>query len=258
MFKILISTVDDKFMKRKYIPKCEYLLINQLINKDNSDYKLSNVFSFKEKGLSKSRNKALELCDGDIALISDDDVEYVENLQEIIIRAFEENRDADIITFQVKIPDGKLFKENYKNFKFTHNIKTIMRVSSIEIAFRINSIKEKNLQFDESFGLGTQYPTGEEAIFLYDAMRKGLKIIYLPIPIVYHPKESSGGMFKNNPILIKAKGAMFYRIFGIKSYLISLLFACKKYKISNYSFFEFFSYMLEGIKKYKIGDKKII
>lgn len=257
-FNILVSTMNDKFMLRKDIVlDKKYLIINQVNDNYKSNYKASNIFSIKEKGLSKSRNKALELCDGDIALISDDDVEYVENLQEIIIRAFEENRDADIITFQIKTPDEKLFKENYKIFQFTHNIKTIMRVSSIEIAFRVKSIKENKIKFDEKFGLGTNYPTGEEAIFLYGAMKKGLKIIYVPIPIVYHPKESSGGMFKNNPILIKAKGAMFYRIFGIKSYLISLLFAYKKYKMSNYSFFEFFSYMLEGIKKYKIGDKKI-
>lgn len=86
MFKILISTVDDKFMKRKYMPKCKYLVKNQLINKDNSDYELSNVYSFKEKGLSKSRNKALELCDSDIALISDDDVVYVDNIERNKIR----------------------------------------------------------------------------------------------------------------------------------------------------------------------------
>lgn len=251
MFKILISTVDDKFMKRKYMPKCKYLVINQLINKDDSDYKLSNVFSFKEKGLSKSRNKALELCDSDIALISDDDVVYVDNIEEILEMAFKENQDVDIITFQIKTPDGNFFKENYKKFKFFHNMRTIMQVSSIEIAFRVKSIKENKIKFDEKFGLGTNYPTGEEAIFLYDAMKKGLKIIYLPTPIVYHPKESSGGMFKNNPTLIKAKGAMLYRIFGFKSYLISILFTYKKYKISNYSFLGFFRYMLFGIKEYK-------
>ena len=130
-------------------------------------------------------------------------------------------------------------------------MKSIMKVSSIEIAFRINSIKIKNLKFDEKFGLGTNNPTGEEAIFLSDALKQGLKILYIPLPIVFHPKESSGGMFKDNPKLIRAKGAMFYRIFGIWGYLVSFLFALKKYRMSNYKFFKFLTYMLEGINKYK-------
>ena len=79
-------------------------------------------------------------------------------------------------------------------------------------------------------------------------------MIFLPIPIVLHPKESSGGMFNNNPDLIKAKGAMLYRIFGNISYLVSILFAIKKFKISNYSLIEFISYMYDGIYCYKKGN----
>lgn len=254
MFKILISTVDDNFMKRNYLFNFKCLIINQLINIDKSTYKFNNLHSFKEKGLSKSRNRAIELCDSDIALISDDDVKYIDNIDNIITNAFKENPNADIITFQIKTPENQLFNENYKSSKFTHNIKTIMSVSSVEIAFRTQSIRTKNLLFDEKFGLGTKYPTGEEAIFLNDAIKKGLKVIFLPIPIVLHPKESSGGMFNNNPDLIKAKGAMLYRIFGNISYLVSILFAIKKFKISNYSLIEFISYMYDGIYCYKKGN----
>jgi GT2 family glycosyltransferase len=256
-FKILISTVDDKFLNRAYTPPADFLIINQLINKESSDYSKLNLFSYKEKGLSKSRNRAIEHCNSDIALISDDDVIYVKNIQEILMKAFEENPEADIITFQIKTPEGKFFK-NYKYIPFMHNIKSLMKVSSIEIALKVDSIRKNNIKFDENFGLGSRFPTGEEIIFLTDALKKGLKIKFLPITIAYHKKESSGGNFKNNISLIKAKGAMFYRIFGSKGYLISLIFALKKYKLSNYSFFKFYKLMLEGIKEYKgiINDKK--
>ncbi|MCT7492529.1 glycosyltransferase [Aliarcobacter cryaerophilus] len=248
---ILISTVDNKFLTRTTEIDSSTIIINQLISTDKCSVDSENVFSFYEKGLSKSRNKAIEFCNSDIALISDDDVEYIENLEEIIVKAFEENPSIDIITFQIKTPDGGLFKTNYQDFEFIHNMKSIMKVSSIEIAFKTNSIKKSNLKFDEKFGLGTNYPTGEEAIFLSDALKRGLKIKYIPITIVFHPKESSGGMFKDNPKLISAKGAMLYRIFGICGYLVAFIFAIKKYKISNYKLFTFFAYMLEGISKYK-------
>ncbi|RXJ95887.1 hypothetical protein CRU94_04550 [Arcobacter sp. AHV-9/2010] len=256
MFKTLISTMDDKFLNRKLALPFNHLIINQLVNKQTSDYQQDNLISVMEKGLSKSRNRALEHCTSDIALISDDDVEYVDDLEYIILKAFKENPDADIITFQVKTPDGEFFKDNYKDKSFYHNQKTIMRVSSVEIAFRVDKIKKNCIKFDEDFGLGTNYPTGEEAILLSDALKKGLKILYIPLPIVIHPKESSGGMFKNNPKLLEAKGAMFFRIFGLSGYFISFLFAIKKYKMSNNSLLGFYKLMLQGIKEYKETNAK--
>ncbi len=45
--------------------------------------------------------------------------------------------------------------------------------------------------------------------------------------------------------------AILYRIFSLKSYLISFIFACKKYKLSNYSLFRFYILMLKGIRECK-------
>jgi len=249
-FKILISTVDDAFLERKYHPNCSCIIINQLIKLNKSKYNLENVFSFKEKGLSRSRNRALELCHCDIALLGDDDVTYIDNIEEVIKKAFKENPDADIITFQATTPTGKLFKNNYKNYPFVHNARSIMRVSSIEIAFRVASVKRVGLKFDEDFGLGSRFPTGEEVIFLHDAIKRGLKAIYVPTPIVSHPKESSGAEL-SNPKLLKAKGALFYKLFRKEAHLVSLLFTLKKYKKSNYSWLHFYKLILRGIDDYK-------
>ena len=246
--QILISTVDDK-IKLENINKLNTIVINQLINKKKSVYRLPNIFSYSEKGLSKSRNKAIEKSDAEICLISDDDVQYKNDIENIILRSFLNNKDADIITFQIETPDGKKYK-NYKKESFWHTKKTLMSVSSIEIAFRRESIINNNIKFDENFGLGTSFPTGEEIIFLTDALKKGLKILYIPIPIVIHPLESSGKDY-DNEILIKAKGAMFYRIFGNLGYIVSVIFAFKKYKLSKYSFLKFTNLMFKGILMYK-------
>jgi len=124
-----------------------------------------------------------------------------------------------------------------------------MRVASVEIAFKRNSINKTHLRFDENFGLGALFPTGEENIFLADALDKGLKLLYIPIPIVTHPPESSGQDYDNIK-LVQAKGAMFERIFGLKGYAVSFLFTLKKYKSSRHSLFRFYSLMLQGAKKY--------
>ncbi len=246
---LLISTTDDKFLERELNVGVPCVVINQLIHKEQSDYDRVNVFSYKEKGLSKSRNRAIEkVTDTDICLISDDDVEYKQDFDKIIVQAFAENPDADIITFQIETPDKQKYKK-YREHKFRHNIISILKVSSVEIAFRKQSIIKKKLLFDENFGLGTDFSSGEEIIFLSDALKKGLNIIYIPIPIVIHSRESSGKDYKNSQ-LAPAKGALFYRVFGWKSYLLIPLFALKHYKETSYSFFKFVRLMFKGIKQY--------
>jgi len=234
--EVLISTMNSKFQKRNINLEVPYLIIDQLREKG-------------EKGLAKSRNRAISLAKKDICLISDDDLEYSDDLEDNIINSFQNNIEADIITFCVQTPDNKPYKR-YKEKSFWHTKKTIMRVSSVEIAFRLDSINRANLRFDERFGLGSNFPTGEEIIFLSDALDKGLKILYIPINIVTHPIESSGKNYENIK-LIEAKGAMFYRLFGFLGYAVSYLFAYKKAKESPYSLIEFYKLMINGIIKFR-------
>ncbi len=256
MLELLISTnkenlydVIDNFKNYK---NCKKTIIWQ--QEKNKDISISindptiRLFLFHEMGLAKSRNRAIELASEEICLFCDDDTLYTPGFEEHIQKAFEENPGADIITFQIKTPEGNLFKD-YPKDKMFHNLRTIMKVSSIEIAFKRTSILKAGLKFDERFGLKSNFPTGEENIFLADAIKKGLKILYIPVPIAIHPVETSGRTFDET--LVKAKGAMFYRIFKEKAYLVSFLFAIKKYKNSPFSLLEFYNLMLKGINEFK-------
>lgn len=214
---------------------------------DQNDIK---IHSFSEKGISKSRNRNLQLLHEKIGLITDQDIMFKTGFQDLIIEAFEQDPGADIITFQIEDEQGKPFKK-YKQHSFWMNQRDIMKVSSVEIAFKTRAIMENKIKFDEEFGLGSMFPTGEETIFLSDALHKGLKIKYVPKPLVIHPKGTSGHNFENNEQLIAAKGAMFFRIFGIKAYMISIIFALKKYRKSSENIFNFVKLMFKGISSYK-------
>ncbi len=248
-FQILISTVNRRFLKRDFSLNIPHLIINQQSRDEADGSPAENLFDYDERGLSKSRNHALDHAEGKICLISDDDLTYKEDIESIILHSFEQHPDADIITFQIETPDGQLRKK-YKTKAYWHNKRTVMKVSSVEITFRKSAIDQSNLHFDENFGLGAAFPTGEENIFLADALDKKLKILSLPIPIVSHPLESSGKNFDSRQ-LIQAKGALFERIFGLKSYIVSFLFACRKYKMSKFSLFAFYGLMLRGAKTYR-------
>lgn len=202
-------------------------------------------------GLSRSRNAGIRHATAPICLICDDDTSHPSDVEKILEQTFAKH-DADIITFKIKTPEGDDFKQ-YSATPFIHNRRSLLRVNSIEIAFRLSSINTAGITFDERFGLGAEFVTGEEIIFLQDALRAGLRAKYVPISIVTHPKESSGADLYLNNKLIEAKGAMLYRAFGASGYLASVAFALRKYKESGYSLLRFGGLMLTGIQKYKRG-----
>ncbi len=258
--QVLMATMDLKAkndlpigLKQLIKTKVKCTVVNQSPATENvviSDQNNIQIFTFSEKGLCKSRNRNLHYLTEKIGLITDQDIRFKKDFQNTIISAFEESPNADIIAFQIEDEQGELLKQ-YKEEAYWMNQRDIMKVSSVEIAFKAGSINKCKLMFDEDFGLGSTFPTGEEAIFLSDALKKGLKIKYLPIPIVIHPKESSGYQYSNNHSLIQAKGAMLYRIFGPKAYAISFIFAVKKFKISSETLLHFTRLMFDGISSYK-------
>lgn len=214
-----------------------------------------NILSMNDKGLSKNRNCFLDANLSGICVVCDDDVKYVDNFEQNIKEAYKEFPDADIITFQVLTPDGEYYKK-YSNKPFVHNKKTIARVSSVEITYKIDSVKKANVRFDEYFGLGSKYKTSEEFIFLSDCLKKGLKAVYYPLPICIHPIESSGKIFSKD--ILTARGAVFYRVFGNFSYIISILYAIKKHNLykNNMNLINALNYLFRGIKDFKHTLKK--
>ena len=232
--------------------KCQALLINQIGDKPDwkSPWPSLRVMHFPESGVSKSRNRALENSIGDYLLIADEDVSMTSSFSEIIQNAFEKYPEADIITFKSQNEKGQS-RKSYPDQSFWHDSRSLLKVSSIEIAIRRESLLANPVDFDENFGLGSRFATGEESIFLNDAYEKGYKILFVPEYIVSHPDLSSGRKLDRNKPLMKAKGAMFSRMYGWKAYGVCLLFALKKRKESGFSMLQNVKLLYEGIASFK-------
>ncbi len=251
MFKKSIEDID---WESKGI-KSNVLLINQ--SNFEGDVSRDNIrmISSTLRGSSNSRNMALDNASGDICIIADDDVSYLPQYEKIISDAYDKYQDADIITFQIQTPEGKPFKEGYLKSEKYHTRLSILKCASIEITFKRNSIESAGIKLDLEFGLGSKYRVHDEIIFLKDALDAGLKCVYIPIPIVVHPPESSGTDY--NESLLYSKGAAFYRLFGLKGVLFDLAFALKKYNEykNKFSFFECVKLMLNGTLHYRKDGK---
>ena len=256
--EILVSTKgqdNTDFINRmfKNCPdiKPPVLIVNQSKKKLNFPQNNCRVINTNEIGLSNSRNLAINNSKGKICLLSDDDVIYSSDFIESIKNSFEKNKNAEIITYQATNELGKLFKD-YPKIK-THNKRSISTINSFLIAFRRDSIIKNKIQFDSKFGLGSTFETGDEYIFLRNALEKKLNIIHCPKVILSHKSISSGQVVGKDKIIF-ARAAIFYKYYGTLSYLKLFHHIILLLNIKAIVFGEFFlkyKIGLKGIKKYK-------
>ena len=222
---------------------------NNISKEKNDDYEVIWIDS-DERGLSKSRNLAIKNSKADICLIADDDMIYANQYKNIILEQFNLHTNYDILVFQIEGINKKFKKYNKKSKDI--NFINSMKISSVEIAFRRKKIVENNIEFNELFGAGAKYYCGEENIFLYDAIRKKMKIKYIPIKIAdIYLGDSTWFEGYNNRYFI-TKGAAFTAMSKLFSIPLILQFAFRKRKLykERISTFKVISLMLYGKKEY--------
>lgn len=258
--EVLISTMnlnDEKeLIERMNVNK--YVIINQVENENNIKIQNSNckVFSYCEKGLSKSRNRAINESDGDIIVIADDDMKYYEDYEKKIISAYEKYKDADIIAFHVESCDSKRAKKKRKEKKIS--FLTSMKIQSVQLTIKRESIVNNNLKFNEKFGAGAKWFMGEENIFLYDCLKKGLKIYYVPNTIAKLNDSDSTWFRGFNREYFIIKGGVFYEMSKIFCSLYILQFAIRKKKLykNEMTIMQAIKFMNQGKKKRR-KEKKL-
>jgi glycosyltransferase involved in cell wall biosynthesis len=223
--------------------KNNYLIINQT-SKNNIEISNSNVITKNEKGLSKSRNIAIDSAKEDIVLIADDDVIYNDEYEKIILDSWKKYKEADIICFYVESKNPKRPTKKIKTGRIRY-IKA-MRIASFEISFKKDIIKEKNIKFNENFGAGTELNRGEEQIFLYEALKKNLKIIFVNKQIATVKQEESS-WFKNfDERFFTIQGKVFKQMSKKFYFWLCLQYAIRKYFLykNDISFFRALKCML--------------
>lgn len=167
------------------------------------------VFSSLTKGLAINRNIALSRATAPILLISDDDVDYTEEGLQRIIDAFRLHKDMDIVTFRY---DSASHAKHYPSHPcdLTSPEKGYF-VTSFEIALRRKAVQGR-FWFNENFGIGAVFPSGEEDIFMHDCLAGGLKGIFLPITVARHDGTTTSERNLMLPSRPQTKGAVFLHL----------------------------------------------
>lgn len=239
--EVLVSTMNIKNQEdfeekiNKMNIKGKSLTINQITKKDIKTTTIlkqkNRILSYYEKGLSKSRNRAIENSNEEILLISDDDMIYSSEYEKTIIKAYEKYKDADIIAFVVENENKDRAKKILNKTKIRYLMS--MKLQSVQLTMKSKSITDNKMKFDEDFGAGSMFFMGEENIFLFDCLRKKMKIYYVPEKIAILKDGKSSWFDGYNERYFRSRGASFYRMSKVLFLPLILQFAIRKRKLYN-------------------------
>ncbi|MBQ7583471.1 MAG: glycosyltransferase [Lachnospiraceae bacterium] len=207
-----------------------------------------------ERGLSKSRNLALFESTDDICIFCDNDVKYTDDAPAIIEDAFERYPGAGVICFFIERPERH---EPVRRSEGLMSKKDMMRIFSPEIAVRKSLLG--GLRFDEDFGAGAEYRMGEENIFLFEAARRGIQRVYIPVKIAETlPNESTWFTAYDRDFYI-SRGANYEAMDGRLWHILTwqnLIRKRKEYK-ATISTLDAYRAMKEGRRRYRDAKKAV-
>ncbi len=200
---VLIATIDEGIYRAEDVlleplEAVRYIVSHQVTGKDHrvepqklrrSDVLLSRI---EGRGLAANRNNALALSSADIALLADDDVRYRPEYFQGLCEVFVKDQALDVACLKIATPAGEKPYKDYSPSEYLLNENTGHYISSLEVAFRPAVVRGKNIFFDERFGLGSGViGYGEEAVFIHDCLRAGLRVKFVPRFVVEHPRQSA-------------------------------------------------------------------
>ena len=225
-FSILAERVKN--LIRPDFPK-EHDVMALVQNPNQISYVLDlpkvKLVELKSIGVAKSRNAALQHANGEYLIFGDDDISFKNEGILNAIEYFQSHPECSIILAQAVDEDGNL-RKRYESKVTPLKLSNSARAATYEMIVRVDAIRNAKINFDENFGAGAENYLGDEYIFIADALRAGLKGVHLPVVVAIHPKESSGSRWGNERDL-RARAAIFTRVFGAKAPLMRLAFLIK-------------------------------
>ena len=263
-FEILVATMfrtDLDFLEAMF-PHVSYkdhdiLVINQTDAERQllSSSERLRVINTEERGLSQSRNLAIQHANGEVCLVADDDVRYVKDVETIVLDTYKEHPTADVITFQMTDFDGKLYQQYPP--EGWHTQRTVASVNGVVISFKPERLNEHKVYYDPHFGLGCTFQTANEYVFMKHVLQAALKALFVEKVILSHPNFSSGKAMGSDRV-VYARAALTHKYYGYLSYLwvFKYLRFLIAHRYINWS--ELISKMkvgFSGIKKYKTLTK---
>lgn len=179
-----------------------------------------------KRSVSSARNLILRECATDVLMFMDDDGRMPPQAIERVRNAFDVDPAAAVLTFKTDWTGGDQRSGRYEDVpRRRRTIRPVTDVAAIEMAVSIPEVRRLDVKFDERFGPGGRFGTGEEFLFLADVLRAGGEVAYVPSVVSVHSSQTSGRRL--DATMMAAKGAMFRRAFGTAGLAAGWLFVLR-------------------------------
>ena len=197
------------------------------------------------RGVGVNRNLALTYASAEICLLADDDVVYKDNVEELVTAEFNAHPDADVFIFHLDTDDPIRQQISYPKTKKCSRF-CRMPWGGVRIAVRLNSVRKANIWFTTLFGGGCIFPSGEDSMWLRDAMRKGLCFYVSKETIGRVSFETSTWFTGYNENFFYGKGAYCVNCYKRLFYVWMIYYAFRYRKKGELSFKEKCLWMKKG------------
>ena len=205
-------------------------------------------YSFSERGVGLNRNNTLMRSNADICVFADDDMIFYDDYEQKIQKAFVENPDADVICLNID-DDPKIRPVN----KGVRRVRwyNYGRFGAARIAIKRESVIKNGIFFNLSFGGGTEYSQGEDTLFLFECLQKGLHVYSVPVTLARLVECRESTWFKGyTEKFFFDKGVYYGCLHFALSWLLGLRYCIKyrkRYK-SSFSWIHAYHQLWLGMK----------
>lgn len=245
---------SDMSLYKQMNLQCSTVIANQCDEweycEKQHDFGKVRMISSATRGVGINRNMAITLSDADILLFADDDIVYYDGTLAEVKAAFEKLPQADIIIFGMDMTKGGEIYERRLEPIRRCRVWNSMRYGTYRIAIRRSVLKKQNLWFSTLFGGGCIYGSGEDALFLRECFRTGLKVYSYPYTLGRCAKDRSSWFSGYNEKYMFDKGAWMACAFPKAKHVIKWYFIRKYAKRTEMSFREVIRYVNEGIRAF--------
>ncbi len=255
--QVLVAAVDQEVnqLAERMNLQTEAVIVNQCDHFAYQEYshrgRKIRCFAMAERGVGLNRNTALMHADGELCLFSDEDIVFYPEYEKMVCSAFEQNGDADVITFNFKVDPRRATYYNRKQGRIRWY--NYGRYPTYAVAARTESLRRANVCFSLLFGGGARYSNGEDSLFLHDCLKKGLHLYRATAELGEEVYRESTWFQGYNRKFFTDRGVLYHHLYGGLAKLFSLrfLYAHKGELLKEMSLKEAYGMMKQGIREGK-------
>lgn len=256
--QVLVATMhqNDHSILEKMNIQSDAIVVNQCDRNhfENFEYHRNQIrfLSLAERGVGLSRNNALMRATAEICLFSDDDVTYVDGYRDLVLNAFKKHRDAGLIVFNVPSTNPQRQPETTKR---NHRVRWFnsLRYGTYRMAIKTETIRRQNVYFSLLYGGGARFGSGEDSLFIFDCLKKRIKVYADTSVIGYVSQENSTWFEGHTEKYFTDKGALYHSLSGKWCTLLCLQYTLRRKSTfkSEMNWFKAFKLMMRGAKDMK-------